>query len=302
MKAVWMDGELVPWEQAKVHVTVNALHYGTAVFEGIRGYSHNDEIYVFRLRDHLKRLVESAKIIMFNNPYTVEQLQDAVIKTIRANGYRSNVYIRPIIYAGENIMSLNARDLPIRASVIVFPLEKFFAKTGLRVCVSSWRRLPDTSMPPRAKAAANYLNSILASTEAKMMGYDEALLLDHQGYVSEGAGENLFLVKNEVLATPPTSSSILEGITRDTVIKMASDEGFRVVERPISRTELYTADELFFTGTAAEITPIVEVDGRKIGDGAVGPVTSRLRKLYDNTVRGLEPRYKGWLTPVYGSR
>ncbi|MEM2521226.1 MAG: aminotransferase class IV, partial [Candidatus Caldarchaeum sp.] len=153
-----------------------------------------------------------------------------------------------------------------------------------------------------AKAAANYLNSILASTEAKMMGYDEALLLDHQGYVSEGAGENLFLVKNEVLATPPTSSSILEGITRDTVIKMASDEGFRVVERPISRTELYTADELFFTGTAAEITPIVEVDGRKIGDGAVGPVTSRLRKLYDNTVRGLEPRYKGWLTPVYGSR
>ncbi|MCS7136746.1 MAG: branched-chain-amino-acid transaminase, partial [Candidatus Caldarchaeum sp.] len=206
----------------------------------------------------------------------------------------------PIIYAGENIMSLNAVELPVRAAVLVFPLEKFFSKQGLRVCVSSWRRLPDSSMPPRAKASANYLNSILASTEARQQGYDEAVLLDQAGYVSEGAGENIFLVKNEILITPPASSSILEGITRDTVIKLSTDMGYRVVERPISRTELYTADELFFTGTAAEVTPIVEVDGRKIGDGLPGPITQKLAEKYHRIVRGLEPNYGKWLTPVYG--
>ncbi|MEM1947765.1 MAG: branched-chain amino acid transaminase [Candidatus Caldarchaeum sp.] len=300
MKAVWMDGELVPWEQAKVHVSVNALHYGTAVFEGIRGYFHENEIYVFRLREHIKRLVESAKIVMLKNPYSVDQLVGAVVHTIFHNGYRSNVYIRPIIYAGENIMSLNALNLPVRAAILVFPLDKFFSKQGLRVCVSSWRRLPDSSMPPRAKASANYLNSILASTEAHMMGYDEAILLDQSGYVSEGAGENIFIVKNEVLSTPPISSSILEGITRDSVIKLASDMGFRVLERPITRTELYTADELFFTGTAAEVTPIIEVDGRTIGNGAVGPVTKQLMEKYQRVVRGLEPAYRSWLTSVYG--
>ncbi|MCS7110022.1 MAG: branched-chain amino acid transaminase [Candidatus Caldarchaeum sp.] len=300
MKAVWMDGELVPWEDAKVHVSVNALHYGTAVFEGIRGYFHDNEIYVFRLIEHLRRLVDSAKIVMLKNPYSAEQLREAVIQTIRQNGYRTNVYIRPIVYAGENIMSLNAQNLPVHAAIIVFPLEKFFSKPGLRVCVSSWRRLPDSSMPPRAKASANYLNSVLASTEARQMGYDEALLLDQSGYVSEGAGENIFLVKNDVLHTPPTSSSILEGITRDSVMTLASDMGYKVVERQISRTELYTADELFFTGTAAEITPILEVDGRKIGGGTPGPVTQKLAEKYQKVVRGLEPNYRRWLTSVYG--
>lgn len=295
-----MDGEIVPWEQAKIHVSVNALHYGTAVFEGIRGYYHDDEIYIFRLREHLRRLVDSAKIVMLKNPYTVEQLFESVLQTVRQNGYKTNIYIRPIIYAGENIMSLNAVELPVRAAVLVFPLEKFFSKQGLRVCVSSWRRLPDSSMPPRAKASANYLNSILASTEARQQGYDEAVLLDQAGYVSEGAGENIFLVKNEILITPPASSSILEGITRDTVIKLSTDMEYRVVERLISRTELYTADELFFTGTAAEITPIVEVDGRKIGDGLPGPITQKLAEKYYRVVRGLEPNYRKWLTPVYG--
>lgn len=300
LKAVWMDGEIVPWEQAKVHVSVNALHYGSAVFEGIRGYYHENEIYVFRLREHLKRLVDSAKVVMLKNPYTVEQLIEFTLQTIRQNGYKSNIYIRPIIYAGENLMSLNALDLPVRMAILVFPLEKFFSKQGLRVCVSSWRRLPDTSMPPRAKASANYLNSILASTEARQSGYDEAILLDQEGFVSEGAGENIFLVKSNTLHTPPASSSILEGITRDTVMTLASDMGFKVVERQISRTELYTADELFFTGTAAEITPILEVDGRKIADGLAGPVTTKLMEKYQKVVRGLEPNYRKWLTPVYG--
>ncbi|MDW8359836.1 MAG: branched-chain amino acid transaminase [Candidatus Caldarchaeum sp.] len=300
MKAVWMDGELVPWEQAKVHVSVNALHYGSAVFEGCRGYYHNNEIYLFRLREHLKRLVDSARIIMLNNPYTVDQLQQAVVRTVRENGYNSNIYVRPVIYAGENIMSLNASELPVHAFIIVFQFDKFFTKQGLRVCVSSWRRLPDTSMPPRAKSSANYLNSILASTEARKAGYDEAILLDQSGFVSEGAGENIFLVKDGVINTPSTSSAILEGITRDAVITLATDMGYKVVERPITRTELYTADELFFTGTAVEILPILEVDGRTVGDGSAGPVTKQLTEKYFRVVRGQEPNYRRWLTPVYG--
>ncbi|MEM3020922.1 MAG: branched-chain amino acid transaminase [Candidatus Caldarchaeum sp.] len=302
LKAVWMDGELVPWEQAKIHVSVNALHYGSAVFEGIRGYYHDNEIYVFRLREHIKRLVDSAKIIMLNNPFTVEQLEQAVIRTVRENGFKSNIYIRPVIYAGENLMSLNAFDLPVHAFVIVFQFEKFFSKPGLKVCVSSWRRLPDTSMPPRAKASANYLNSILASTEAKKAGYDEAILLDQSGFVSEGAGENVFLIKDGVVHTPAKTSAILEGITRDSVITLAGDMGYKVVERAITRTELYTADELFFTGTAVEILPVLEVDGRTIGDGSPGPVTKQLMEKYFRTVRGLEPEYRRWLTPVYGGR
>lgn len=295
-----MDGELVPWENAKIHVSVNALHYGSAVFEGIRGYYHDNELYVFRLREHVKRLVDSARIVMLKNPYTSEELEKAVVTTIRENRFTSNVYIRPLIYAGENVMSLNARDLPVHALVMVFPFDKFFSKPGLRVCVSAWRRLPDTSMPPRAKATANYLNSILASTEARMAGYDEAILLDQRGLVSEGAGENIFLVKNGVLVTPSISSAILEGVTRDSIITIATDMGYKVVERDVSRTELYTADEMFFTGTAVEVLPILEVDGRTVGDGAPGPVTRALTEKYHRAVRGLEPMYKRWLTPVYG--
>jgi branched-chain amino acid aminotransferase len=294
-----MDGELVPYEQAKIPVATNALHYGSAVFEGIRGYFHDNELYIFRLREHVRRLVDSARIIMLNNKYTVEELEQAILRTVRENNYRSNVYIRPLIYGGENIMSLNAADLPVRALVLVFPFDKFFTSKGLRVCVSSWRRLPDTSMPPRAKATANYLNSILASTEAKKAGYDEAILLDQAGYVSEGPGENIFIVRNGVINTPPASSAILEGITRDTIMTLASDMGYRVVERLISRTELYTADEIFFTGTAVEVMPVVEVDGRTVGNGAAGPVTAALSEKYHRVVRGLEPRYMGWLTAVY---
>ncbi len=294
-----MDGELIPWEHAKIHVSVNALHYGSAVFEGIRGYFHDNQLYVFRLKEHLRRLLDSAKILMLKNSYTVEELEKAVIRTIRENDFRSNVYIRPLIYAGGNIMSLNMLDLPVHALIIVFPFDKFFTKPGLDVCVSSWRRIPDTSMPPRAKATANYLNSILASTEARKVGYDEAILLDQHGFVSEGAGENIFLVKNGLINTPAASSSILEGITRDTIIKIANDMGYRVVERSILRTELYTADELFFTGTAAEILPILSVDGRTVGDGSPGPITKELMEKYHRIVRGLEPRYRSWLTPVY---
>jgi branched-chain amino acid aminotransferase len=294
-----MDGELVPWDQAKIHISTNALHYGSAVFEGIRGYYHEGELYVFKLREHVRRLIDSARIIMMRNHYTEKDLVDATVLTLRENRYTTNVYIRPIIYAGENVMTLDIAEVPVRAAILTFPLEKFFPKFGLRVGVSSWRRLPDTSMPPRAKAAANYLNSMLATREARQAGYDEAILLDQSGYVSEGPGENIFLVKDRLLSTPPASSAILEGITRGTIITLARDLGYQVVERQISRVELYTADEIFFTGTAVEVQPVIEVDGRVVGDGQPGPVTKQVYDLYQRVVRGQEYRYRSWLTPVY---
>ncbi len=296
---VWMDGEFVPWDQAKIHISSNSLHYGSAVFEGVRGYYHEGEIYIFKLREHIRRLIESAKIIMMRNHYKERDLIEAAVRTVRENRYSTNVYIRPIIYGGENVMTLDIQEVPVRAAILTFPLDKFFNKFGLRVGVSAWRRVPDTSLPPRAKAAANYLNSMLATRDAKQAGYDEAILLDHNGYVSEGPGENIFLVKDRVISTPPASSAILEGITRGTVMTMARDLGYQVVERPISRVELYTADELFFTGTAVEIQPIIEVDGRVVADGQPGEVTRQLYELYQKVVRGLEPRYRSWLTPVY---
>jgi branched-chain amino acid aminotransferase len=296
---VWMDGELVPWDQAKVHISSNSLHYGSAVFEGVRGYYHDGEIYVFKLREHIRRLIESAKIIMLKNPYSEKDLIEATVRTLRENRYTTNVYIRPILYGGENVMTLDPQEVPVRAAILTFPLDKFFKKFGLRVGVSTWRRVPDTSLPPRAKASANYLNSMLATRDARQAGYDEAILLDQNGYVSEGPGENIFLVKDRMISTPPASSAILEGITRGTVITLARDLGYQVVERPISRVELYTADELFFTGTAVEIQPIIEVDGRVVADGQPGAVTKQLYELYQRVVRGLEPRYRSWLTPVY---
>lgn len=299
-RVVWMDGELVPWEHAKIHIASNSLHYGSAVFEGIRGYYHEGEIYIFKLREHIRRLMESAKIIMLRNHYTEKELVEATLRTLRENRYSTNVYIRPIIYGGENVMTLDLQEVPVRAAVLTFPLDKFFNKFGLRVGVSTWRRIPDTSLPPRAKASANYLNSMLATRDARQAGYDEAILLDQAGYVSEGPGENIFLVKDRVLNTPPASSAILEGITRGTVITLARDLGYHVVERPISRVELYTADELFFTGTAVEIQPILEVDGRSVAGGQPGEITLQLHELYQRVVRGLEHRYRGWLTPVYG--
>ncbi len=296
---VWIDGEFVPWKDAKIHIMTHALHYGSAVFEGIRAYYHEDELYIFRLREHMKRLVDSAKILQIKNRYTVDELVDITVRTLRENKFRTSVYIRPIIFVGEGSIGLDFVKNPVRTAIIAVPFHSYFEKVGLRVHVSSWRRIPDNSLPARAKAASNYVNSILATREARSMGYDEAILLDQQGYVSEGAGENLFLVKNGVINTPPVSSSILEGITRDTVMTLARDMGYEVVERPIGRSELYTADELFFTGTAAEVQPILEVDGRKIGDGNPGKITKQLMDMYARVVRGMEKRYERWLTRVY---
>lgn len=299
LKYIWFNGRIVECEEARVHVLTHALHYGTGVFEGIRGYWNGSNLHVFRLRDHMVRLVNSAKLVGFNIGYTVEQLVDATIEVIRANGFREDVYIRPIAFVGEGGISLDITGMPVEIAIAAFPFGKYLKAEGVRVKVVSWRRVPSFSMPVMAKACGIYLNSVIALREARLEGYDEAILLDWRGYVAEGSGENVFIVRRGVIATPPTTASILEGITRDTVIRIARDEGYMVEERDITREELLTAEEVFFTGTAAEITPVLEVDGRPVGEGKPGPITMKLKERYQRIVMGLEERYKHWLTPVY---
>jgi len=295
---IWIDGEFKPWDEAKIHVLTHALHYGTGVFEGIRAYMSDGKIYVFRLKEHIERLFKSAKIYFMDIPYTIEEICRIVIELIRVNDVREDCYIRPIVFRGYGYIGLNPLNNPIQVAIAVFPFGKYLSSGGVRCCVSSWRRIPGYSLPPQAKACGNYINSVLAKIEALKSGYDEAILLDDKGYVSEGSGENLFIVKDGKLYTPPIYSDILEGITRASIIEIASDLGYEVYERPIARVELYTCDEAFFTGTAAEITPILEIDGRKIGDGEEGPITKRIRCMFEEAVRGKLPSYMKWLTEV----
>ena len=298
---IWFDGKLVPSNEAKVSVRTHALHYGTAVFEGIRAYFHDDELFVFRLKEHSQRLLSSAHMLHMDLPRTAAQVSEGILDLLRKNGFRDNVYIRPIAFVGEGGINLDFRRHPKHIAAFAFPFKAYFERSGLRVCFSSWRRVSQSSMIPRAKTAANYLNSCIATIEAKLAGYDEALLLDEEGMVSEGAGENLFIVEEGVLSTPPTYSAILEGITRQTVCTLANESGLEVRERPIDRSELYTADEVFLTGTATEIEAVLEIDGRKVSHGEPGKVTKQLKAAYAEVVRGRSPRHSSWLTPVYGS-
>lgn len=298
-KYVWMDGRFVEWEKATVHVSVHALHYGTAVFEGIRAYMGKN-LYVFRLPEHLNRLMSSAKMLGLKSPYSVRELSDAIVELLRKNEFKTDLYIRPLLYVGRGSIGLDISKNEVNALIFAFPFPRYFEKPeGLKVCVSSWRRIDDDSSPPMAKVSGNYVNSVLATMEARRAGYDEAIFLDQKGYVSEGPGENIFLVRNGSLATPPLCASILEGITRNTVMELAREEGFKVEERMISRGELYLADELFFTGSAAEIMPIVEVDGRPVGEGKPGEITLRVRERFIKIVRGEDESHKEWLTPIY---
>lgn len=298
-KYVWMNGRFVPWDEAKVHVLTHALHYGTGVFEGIRAYWNGSQLYVFRLREHMQRLLNSAKIYGFDPKYSLEEWEKAVLETLRANEIRCNAYIRPLLFVGYGPIGLNLRGHEMEALILTIPFEKYFEKPGVDVMISSWRRISEMTNPPSAKVCGHYTNSVLAKMEAINNGYDEAILLDINGKVSEGSGENLFIVRNGIIITPPISADILEGITRQCIITLAKDMGYDVVERDISRTELYLADEAFFSGTAAEVTPILSVDRRPVGDGKIGPVTKALKEKYERVVRGEEPKYKGWLTPVY---
>jgi len=303
-KFVWLDGEIVPWEKATVHVFTHALHYGTGVFEGIRAYSVGDDVLVFRLKDHIKRMAESAKMYTFDLPYSEDEICSAVVALIEKNAFHSSLYIRPIAFKGLGGISLDARSTPTSVGIVAFPYEKYFGEnnSGLNICVSSWRRVGEPAVPAMAKACGHYINSVLARTEAAQAGFDEALFLDVDGNVSEGTGENIFLCKNGVISTPTFASDILNGITRQTVISLIHDLGMPLVERTIRRAELYTCDEAFFTGTAAEVAPIIAIDRKVVGNGRQGEVTVRLRDQYERIVTGLNEKYRSYLTSVYGTR
>jgi branched-chain amino acid aminotransferase len=295
---VWFNGKLVEWENAKVHVLAQGIHYGIGVFEGIRGYYDDECIKIFRLEDHMRRFLKSAKIIHLEIPYTLEELINAVIEVVKANNFKTDIYMRPVAFRGSGSIGVRARN-PVEVAVIAFEYGKYLKPTGVKCKISSWRKPPADSLPVYAKIAAMYLLYHLAVVEANNCGFDEAILLDSEGYIAEGSGENIFIVKDEMLITPPTYGAILEGITRDTVMKVAIEVlGMKVVERRIKREELYTADEAFFTGTAAEITPIIEVDNRTIGNGQIGKITSQLMELYQKIVKGKIERYRKWVTEV----
>lgn len=293
---IWMNGKLVNWDEAQVHVLTHALHYGSGVFEGIRAYETKEGTAVFRLTDHMKRLFGSAKIYLMELPFSLEQLIDATKETIRANNLKS-AYIRPIAYRGYGEMGLNPIEVPIDVAIAVWSWGAYHGDEGLEngisAMISSFQRIDPNALPPAAKATGQYINSILAKLEAIYGGVHEAILLDSRGFVSEGTGENLFVVKDGVIHTPSTAASVLEGITRDTVIDIARDMSLEVLERDLVRSDLFLADEIFCTGTAAEITPIREIDKRFIGKP--GPVTRQLQEKFFSIVKGEEEKYKKWL-------
>jgi branched-chain amino acid aminotransferase len=297
---VWFDGKFVKWEDAKVPIFTHALHYGTAVFEGIRGYAAKSNLYVFRLQDHMERLHRSAGVYSISLPYSAKELAKATVELLQKNRMKESCYIRPLTFVGMHGIDLNVnKNSPTHTVIITFPFAKYFKGEGIKACVSSWRRINDSTTPPLAKAAGNYLNSILATQESKRNGYDESILLDLSGNVSEASGENIFLVRRGRIYTPFFADSALEGITRESAIKVAKDLGYEVTERPIPRTELYMADEIFLTGTAAEIVPVTSIDGHAVGSGREGPVTKDIRAMYEKAVSAGAKDYVEWLTPVW---
>ncbi|MFZ0830111.1 MAG: branched-chain amino acid transaminase [Thermoplasmata archaeon] len=300
LKSIWLDGELVPWDRAQVHVLTHGLHYGYAVFEGIRSHGTANGPAIFRLREHIERFLASAKIYRMKIPFTQEQLEHACVNLVRDNGL-ADAYIRPIAFSGYGEMGLDPTRSSVQVAIALWSWGAYLgeanAHDGVRACVSSWVRMDSRSLPPQAKCAANYANSALAKMEAVEAGYDEAILLNGVGMVAEGPGENIFRVKNDIVSTPPASSGILRGITRDSVIQFVGDEGLIFRRSDFTREEMFTADELLFTGTAAGITPIREVDGRPIGTGQY-PITHRLQRRYDEAIHGRSKEYAHWLTPV----
>ena len=298
-ECVWMNGEFVDAEKAAVPILSHALHYGTAVFEGIRAYETDDGLAVFRLREHMHRLWNSAHAYKLALPYSEGELCEATTTLLAKNDLHKSSYIRPIAFKAVGGIELDYRKAATWVAIATFPYSKYFKKEGLDTCVSSWRRTGEPSVLSLAKASGHYVNSALAKIEAVDNGFDEAIFLDQRGFVSEGSGENLFIVRQGILHTPPVSAGILEGITRDTVCTLAQDSGLNVQVRDISRGELYTCDEAFFTGTAVEIMPILSIDKRKIGEGKAGVLTQRMRELYSKLVSGKEKKYSHWLTPVY---
>jgi len=295
---IWMDGELVPWDEAQVHVLTHGLHYGTGAFEGIRAYETEKGAAIFRLTDHMKRLARSVKAIGIPLDYSVDELVKVSKEVLSVNGLTSG-YLRPIIFFGTGSMGLNPAGANVHVVIAAWEWGAYLGEEGLqngiRVAVSSWRRIGHDAFMPNAKATGGYMNSVLAKTAAVRAGYDEAILLNAEGHVAEGSGENLFMVRDGVVFTPPTSAGALDGITQDSVRTLLGDAGYDVREATITRTDLYYADELFFTGTAAEVTPVREVDDRPVGAGEPGPVTRFAQKSFMDTVTGKDERYSDWL-------
>jgi branched-chain amino acid aminotransferase len=297
-KFIWYDGDLVPWDQATVHVLAHGLHYGTGVFEGIRVYETPHGSAVFRLTDHIRRLVGSAKAFRIPLTWSVDDLVAASLEVVRANGLPA-VYLRPIVFLGTGSLGLNPIGAGVHTAIGSWVWGAYLGAEGLergiRTKVSSWRRVGHEALIPNAKGTGQYVNSVMAKQEAITAGYDEAIMLNTAGYVTEGSGENLFLVRDGRVLTPPVSMGALQGITRDTVMTLLRDDGYEVAEGPVTRADLYYADEAFFTGTAAEVTPIREIDDRAVGTGTVGPITRRTKDLFNETVTGGLERYRHWL-------
>jgi branched-chain amino acid aminotransferase len=301
VEKIWMDGELVDWRDAKIHVLSHALHYGSGVFEGIRAYETPRGAAVWHLDEHLKRLFRSAKLYHMDIPYSSDAIADAIKELVRANGLNA-CYIRPVVYRGYGEMGVNPLEAPINTFIAVWPWGAYLGEhalaNGVRVKISSWRRNSQNALPSSAKATGQYINGVLAKIECMLAGYDEAVLLNDHGNIADGSGENVFIVRDRVLTTPPIQAGGLEGITRKSVMTIARDLGYEVTEENLVRTDLYNADECFFSGTAAEITPVREVDDRAVGEGHRGPITKELQGAFFAATKGETEAYASWLTYV----
>lgn len=298
---IWMNGDFVPWEEARVHVLTHGLHYGTGVFEGVRCYDTVLGPAIFRNADHVERLLRSAELYYMLVPFSSQELQTATRELVARNGLHS-CYIRPIVYRGYGSMGLNPMEAPVEVTIACWEWGTYLGEdgnlNGVRAKVSSWRRISPDSLIPQAKATGQYLNNVLAKVESMQTGYQEAILLDDHGHVCEGTGENIYIVVRGEIVTPGHHNSILDGITRRSVIQIAQDLGYPVVERNIARAEMYLADEVFMTGTAAELAPVVEVDDHKVGDGRPGEITRALQSAFDDAIHGRAERYREWLDVV----
>lgn len=298
----YFNKQFMPVSEAKIGIMTHALHYGTACFEGIRGNWNGDEgkMYLFRVKEHFERLLKNCRILKIGLPYTADELCRLAVELAEMNGYAEDIYIRPLVYKSAQAVGVRLHNLEDDFLMFVVPFGNYLdVEKGCRCCISSWRRIDDTMIPPRAKITGIYVNNAMAKTEAWENGFDEAILLNMDGHVSEGSGENIFIVVDGKLVTPPPSDNILVGITRDTIMTLARQElGIETVERSVDRNELYVVDECFLTGTAAHVTPVVDIDHRTIGDGRVGETTKRLQDLYFDAIKGKNPDYLHWCTPV----
>jgi len=299
----FFKGQYVPIEDAKISIMTHGFNYGTGCFEGIRAYwnQNEEQLYVFKLNEHYERFLQSSRILLMDLPFTAKRLADITVELVRREGYAEDCYIRPIAYKADEVIGVRLHNLRDEVAIFATPFGRYIEREeGAHATVSSWRRIDDNSVPARAKITGAYINSAFAKSEAQLNGFDEAIVLTHDGHVSEGSAENLFIVRNGVLITPPVTENILEGITRQVIIELARDElAMQVVERHIDRTELYVADEVMFCGTGVQVAAVTQIDHRPVGTGQLGPVVKALRDLYMQVVRGQVRKYRHWCTPVY---